>query len=604
MAEALFGDRVPTRAEVPDELKWKLSDIYANDEAWETARAEVEASLPAIAARAGSLGESSSRLLACLRDVDRLSIEFERVYVYAHMRSHEDTADPAAQAMAMAASSLAAAASAAMSFMTPEIISIGRERIDELIAGEEFDDYRFMFSEIWRKQQHVLSASKEALLARASEVASTSENAFSMHTNADMRFPNITDESGAEVELTEERYMRFISSSDRRVRREAFEALFGTYAKSSNTLGATFAGMLKSSRFFSEARHYESDLAASLDGPNIPESVYANLVDTIEGDAGLAPLHRYMSIRRRALKLDDLHMYDLYCPLVDDPYKNIPWDEAKRLALEALVPLGDRYMKDFRAGLDGGWIDVCMNRGKRSGAYSWGGYGTHPYILLNYNGELNDVMTLVHEMGHSMHSFYSRAAQPYVKADYTTFCAEVASTTNEELMLDSLLRSAETKEKKIYLLGSRLERMRQTVYRQTLFASFEREIHSRHASGGDVTAEAIGALWLELNAKYYGPEMIVDDLIKHEWSRIPHFYSPFYVYQYATGYSAAAALARGIVREGEPAVERYMAYLASGGSDFSIELLKRAGVDMSTPAPIIDAIAVFSETLDEIERLI
>lgn len=603
---AASGGEVPSRAEIPDEFKWHLSDIYATDAAWDASHDALRARLPELAAHRGHLGESAKALLACLRLSDELSIEVGKLYVYAHMKSHEDTSLAAYQAMSAKATKLAVDLGAASSFITPEIISVGRERLEKFIdpaeTGHDFDDYRFMIREILRGQEHVLSPAEEELLAKTGEMSSTAENAYSMLTNADMKFPFIKDEDGKETELTEERYMSFISSRERSVRRAAFEALYETYGKSSNTIGATFAGMLKSSRFYADVRKFGSDLEASLHGPNIPVEVYDNLVDTIESN--LAPLHRYVALRKRALGLDELHMYDIYCPLVDDPYKDIPWETAKQMATDALRPLGADYMARFTEGLSGGWIDVYANKGKRGGAYSWGTYGTHPYILLNYNGKLNDVMTLVHEMGHSMHSLYSREKQPPSMCDYTTFCAEVASTANEELLLDHLLRTTEDLDKRIYLLGSRLERIRATVYRQTMFASFERTVHEREQRGEDVTAETLGRIWHELNVKYFGPEIVVDELIDREWSRIPHFYSPFYVYQYATGFSAAAALAHGVLRDGEPAVARYIDYLSSGGSDYSIELLKRAGVDMSTPEPIRDVIRIFSETLDEMERLL
>ena len=423
-----------------------------------------------------------------------------------------------------------------------------------------------------------------------------------MLTNADMKFPSIRDEKGKKVELTEERYIKYISSRNREVRKAAFEALYATYGKNLNTLGATFNGMLKTSRFYADARRYESDLAAALDGPNIPLSVYANLVDTIESN--LKPLHRYMALRKKALGVGKLHMYDIYVPLVKSPYREVSWEEAKKIALSALRPLGDDYMKQFERGLESGWIDVYPNRGKRGGAYSWGSYGTHPYILLNFNGEFNDIMTLVHEMGHSMHSYYSRKNQPYPTSDYTMFCAEVASTTNEELTLNYLLDGETDRKKRIYLLNQRLERIRSTIYRQTMFASFERAVHERNRRGEDTTAEELGRMWKALNAKYFGPGVVIDDGIAMEWARIPHFYTPFYVYVYATSYSAAASLAKGILAEGTPAVERYIRYLSSGSSKNSIELLREAGVDMSTPKPILDAIGLFDETLDEMERLL
>ena len=600
------GGEVPVRADIPDEFKWKLSDIYESDAAWEKGYERLRASLPKLAAKQGTLGKSAADLLSCLRASDEISIELGKLYAYAHMKSHEDTANAAYQAMSAKATTLAVEASAATSFITPEIVAIPRDTLDSFLdpknSGADFDDYRFMIAEILRTQEHVLSHAEEAILAKTGDMASVPENAFSMLTNADMKFPVIEDEDGNDVELTEERYMKYIASRVRGVRKAAFDGLYETYKKSNNTIGATFAGMLKTSRFYADVRKYGSDLEAALNGPNIPVSVYVNLVETIEGN--LAPLHRYMALRKRILGLDELHMYDIYSPLVENPYKDIPWETAKEMAIEALQPLGADYMAQFEEGLSAGWIDVYSNKGKRGGAYSWGTYGTHPYILLNYNGELNDVMTLVHEMGHSMHSFYSRSRQPYPTSDYTIFCAEVASTANEELMLDYLLRTTTDAGKKIYLLNTRLERIRATVYRQTMFASFERTVHERNQRGEDVTAETLGKIWHELNVKYFGPEMTVGDLIDYEWSRIPHFYSPFYVYQYATGYSAAASLARGIVAEGGPAVERYIDFLSSGSSDYSIELLKRAGVDMSTSEPILDAIRIFEETLDEIERLL
>jgi oligoendopeptidase F len=530
----------------------------------------------------------------------------EKIYTYAMMKSHEDTALPANQNLSSRAGTLAVEVSGASSFITPEIISIPedvlRDFIDPAKTGTDFDDYRFMLKEIIRLKEHILPKATEEILALAGEMASVSESAFSMLTDADMRFPVIRDEDGREVELTDERYMKYISSSVRDVRMSAFNGLYDTYGKYNNTIGATFNGMLKSSRFFSRARKYGSDIERALDSGNIPLSVYDNLIATVEGN--LKHLHRYMKLRKKVLGLDELHLYDIYNPLVENPYKDIPWERAKEIAIEALAPLGGEYMAQFKRGLESGWIDVFPNRGKRGGAYSCGVYGVHPYILLNYNGELADVMTLVHEMGHALHSFYSHKARPYPTADYTIFCAEVASTTNEELALDCLINSTTDRDRRIYLLNQRLERVRATVYRQTMFASFERAVHERNQACDDTTADALGKMWLALNEKYFGPDVAIDGQIRLEWSRIPHFYSPFYVYQYATGYSAAAALARRITSEGAPAVGRYMEFLSSGGSDYSIELLKHAGVDMSTPEPIVGALDMFGATLDEMENIL
>ena len=596
------GGDVPARRDIPDEFKWHLSDIYATEDDWERDFERVKALFPRLAAMAGTLGESASNLLECLKLRDEMSAMAEKIYVYAGMRSHEDAADSKYQNLFARARSLSVALAGASSFVTPEIISIPEERLAAFIDGGGFDDYRFAFREMSRSRAHILPRAEEELLARAGDMARAPDDAFSMLTNADMRFPVISDEQGRDAELTEERYMKFISSRDRGVRKAAFDGLYDTYGKYGNTIGAAFNGMLAVSRFFSGSRKYASDIECALFAGNIPMSVYDNLITTVE--TNLNALHRYMALRKKVLGLDELHMYDIYNPLVENPYRDIPWDAAKEMAVEALRPLGEDYLSRFAEGLESGWIDVYANRGKRGGAYSWGAYGTHPYILLNYNGELSDVMTLVHEMGHSMHSYYSRARQPYPTSDYTIFCAEVASTANEELTLDYLLRTAGERTRRIYLLNQRLERVRATVYRQTMFASFERAVHARREEGGDTTAAELGRMWLDLNKKNFGPATFVDEKISREWSRIPHFYTPFYVYQYATGYSAAAALARGITTEGAPAVERYIEFLSSGGCDYSIELLKRAGVDMSEPKPVLDALDMFAATLDEMEDLL
>ncbi|MCD7952027.1 MAG: oligoendopeptidase F [Synergistaceae bacterium] len=492
--------------------------------------------------------------------------------------------------------------SACASYVTPEILDMPQERLEEFAKSPELADYAFSLRELLRQRAHVPSDAEELIIARAGDMAGVADNAFSMLTNADMEFPPIRDEKGEKVEMSEERAVSYLRSPKRSVRKAAFESLYTPYAAMKNTLGATFDGMLKTSKFYAECRRYESPLAEALDANNIPISVYDSLVDTLEGS--LAPMYRYMELRKRILKVKELHMYDLYVPLVADPFKEIAWSEAKEMMFRYLAPLGEEYLAQVRAGLGEGWADVFPNRGKRSGAYSWGTYGTHPYIFMNYTNNLNDVMTLVHEMGHSMHSFYSRRSQHYSTADYCIFTAEVASTTNEVLFLSGLLSETEKKKRRLYLLNRRLENIRTTVYRQTMFASFEREAHLRAANGGDTTPEVLKQLWYELNRKYYGEMIVIDEPLKMEWARIPHFYSPFYVYQYATGFSAATALAQAILEEGAPATERYLNFLTKGGSDYPIELLKGAGVDMSTPEPVKAVVKQFEETLDEMEALL
>jgi oligoendopeptidase F len=595
---------VPERASVPDEFKWRLSDIYPTEEEWERDFELVKADLPKLASKRGTLGRSARELLDCLKLRDEISIRLGRLYSYAAMKSHEDTRDSKYQALSNRAATLAVEVSSAASFITPEIIAIPDAALSSFMDGGacDFSDYRFMLKEIIRQKEHVLTENEEALLAKVGDMANTADAVFSMLTNADMKFADIEDEDGNMVEMSDERYIKYVSSRLRPVRKAAFESLYEAYSRNNNTLGATFNGMLKTARFYADARKYGSDIEASLNGPNIPASVYNNLVSTIEGN--LEPLHRYMALRKKILGLDELRMYDIYVPLVENPYKDIPWETAKKMATDALAPLGGEYMARFKAGLEAGWIDVLPNRGKRGGAYSWWSYGTHPYILLNYNGELSDVSTLVHEMGHSMHTYYSHKNQPFPTSDYVTFCAEIASTTNEELFAHYMLRITEDRQKKIYLLNQHLERIRATVYRQTMFASFERDVHDRNQRGTDTTASEMGAMWRALNIAYFGPDVAVDDEISFEWSRIPHFYTPFYVYQYATGYSAAAALAKAIRTEGAPALSRYIKFLSSGGGNWPIDLLKEAGVDMSTPVPILDVIEIFSRTLDEMESLL
>ena len=596
---------LPERADVRDEFKWRLSDIYASIDDWEKDFKALRARLPEIEEKRGTLGRSAGDLLACLRLRDEISVTAGRLYSYAVMKSHEDTRDSKYQALAGRATTLTVDLSSVTSFITPEIISIPEDDLNSFTQDErtrgDFADYRFMLKEIIRQKAHVLSQAEEELLAKSGDMANAAEDAFSMLTNADMKFAGIKDEEGREAEMSDERYMKYVSSRDRSVRKAAFDSLYAAYGGNNNTLGATFNGMLKASRFYSGARKFGSDLESALDRSNIPMSVYDNLISTIESN--LKPLHRYIALRKKILSLDELHMYDIYSPLVSNPYKDIPWETAKAMATEALTPLGPDYMAQFMSGLKAGWIDVLSNKGKRGGAYSWGTWGVHPFILLNYNGEFSDISTLVHEMGHSMHTFYSHKNQPYPMADYTIFCAEIASTTNEELLIHCLLRTTEEREKRIYLLNQHLERIRATVYRQTMFASFERDVHDRFQRGMDTTAKDLGDMWLALNEKYFGPDATVDREIAFEWSRIPHFYSPFYVYQYATGFSAAAALAKMILEDGEPAVSRYIKFLSSGGSGYSIDLLREAGVDMRTPKPIQDTIDLFSDTLSEMEAL-
>lgn len=431
------GASLPERSAMPAEYKWKLEDIFASAEDWEKSFAAIKSRIPEIAAYKGALAQSPEKMLEFFKLRDELSIELGKLYVYANMKSHEDTGDSKQQGPANRVSALAVEFSAAASYVTPEILAMDDGRLKEFIAAPCLADYAFPLRELLRRKAHVLSEAEELILARSGDMAQTADNAFSMLTNADMEFPPIRDEEGKKVEMSEERAVAYLRSPKRSVRKAAFASLYEPYGKMKNTIGATFDGMLKAAKFYAGCRRYGSPLEEALDADNIPVSVYDSLVSTIEDN--LAPMYRYMKLRRRMLGVRELHMYDLYVPLVEDPYKEIAWSDAKKMMYDYLAPLGGQYIEQIKAGVEGGWADVFPNKGKRSGAYSWGSYGTHPYIFMNYTNNLNDVMTLVHEMGHSMHSWYSRRNQPYATADYCIFTAEVASTTNEVLFLSGLL---------------------------------------------------------------------------------------------------------------------------------------------------------------------
>ena len=460
--------------------------------------------------------------------------------------------------------------------------------------------YEFLLENILKEKPHVLSKKEEELLAAASDCLDAPSSIYSIMTNADMKFGEVTDDDGHKVELTEGNYSSFIKSKNREVRKEAFKKLFGEYKSFENTIATTLSSSIKAFNLGAKIRNYNSALEASLKPNDIPLEVYTNAIKTI--DNNLSSLHRYVALKKKLLGLDEIHMYDLYVPVIDTPKDHIEFDRAVDMAKEGLQPLGEEYLSIFKAGIEGGWIDKYINKGKRGGAYSWGGYDTKPYVLLNYNYELGDVSTLVHEMGHSIHSYYSRKEQSYYYAGYTLFCAEIASTTNEALLIHHLINKEQDKKKKLYLINQELEQIRTTVFRQLMFAEFELYTHESFEAGRPLTAEDYNAKWHELNVKYFGPEMIVDSEIDIEWARIPHFYNDFYVYQYATGYAAASAFAKSILDGEKDAVAKYTTFLKSGGSDYPIEILKKAGVDMTTSKPLEATIDRFNELLDILEK--
>jgi oligoendopeptidase F len=451
-----------------------------------------------------------------------------------------------------------------------------------------------------RRRKHTLSADNERILAMTGEMAASSQLIFGMIDNADIRFPSIKDEEGNDVELTKGRYAKFMESRTRRIRKDAFDALYETYGKQKNTISSTLSSSVKKDLFYSRIRNYSSSREAALFDDNVSVSVYDNLISSVSKN--LDSMHRYMDLRKKALDVDKLHMYDLYVPIVEDIEFKIPYEKAKEMVFDSLDPLGSEYMKALKEGLSGGWVDVYENKGKTSGAFSWGCYDTHPYVLMNYDGIIDHVFTLTHEMGHAMHTYFSNKNQPYIKAGYKIFVAEVASILNEILLTRYMLETLEDEKKKQYILNHYLEQFRGTVYRQTMFAEFEKIIHDNAENQVPLTMESLSGIYHGLNVKYYGENIVVDDLIDLEWTRIPHFYSAFYVYKYALGFSAAAVLSEKIIQKEEGAVEKYLEFLSSGGSDYPVELLKKAGVDMSIPEPVDKALEIFGKLVDEMTR--
>jgi len=595
--------RLPKRHEIPQEYKWRLEDMYPSSEEWEKDFKWVKESLPTMAEYKGKLGQSADSLLKGLNKYTSIMEKVEKLYVYARMKKDEDNSVPESQALMDRAQALMVEYESVVSFLIPEILEIPAEKLQQFLSShEELKPYDHFIENLIRQKEHVLSAREEEILAMAGEIAAAPEQIFSMINDADIRFPSIRDENGEEVELTKGRYIHFMESKDRRVRKDAFTTLYATYEKQKNTIAATLNYSIKKDIFYSRLRKYPSTLKAALDSDNVPVSVYDNLITAVENN--MEYMHKYVSLRKRALSLDELHMYDLYVPIVKDVKMEIPYEDAKKMVEEGLTPLGEEYISILKEGFNNGWIDVMENESKTSGAYSWGCYDTHPYVLLNYQPNIDNVFTLAHEMGHAIHTYSSNKSQPYIKAGYKIFVAEVASTLNEILLTNYLLKKLNDKQQRAYILNYYLEQFRGTVYRQTMFAEFERKIHSMAENGEPLTVENLSDIYYDLNVKYYGPEMTVDREIALEWARIPHFYSSFYVYKYATGFSAAAALADQILDEGEPAVKRYMNFLSSGGSDYPINLLKQAGVDMTTPDPVNNALKTFGQMVEEMEQLI
>lgn len=590
------------RSAIPAACKWHVQDIYADEAAWRAACDEYKAKLPQLKAMQGTL-VTGSAVLAALRLQDALAQLLDKIYAYARLQQDADNTDQHLQALSGEAEGLAASFSNANSFIEPEMLGLGREALEAMLQEEAgLDEYRFYIQNLLRQSAHILSAEKEAVFAQSHLATGTAAAAFRALVSADMQFPEIVDGNGNKASVSEGNYILNMTSPDRELRKNSFRTLMGTYHKYRNTLATTLTGSARTAYFFANAHNYKDTLEAALSEDNIPTSLYDGLIQTVHDN--FAPLHEYIQLKKDVLGVSEFHPYDLYMPLsqAGDSFA-CSFPEACARVEQALAPLGEEYVSTLHKGLTEGWIDVYENKGKRSGAYSWGVYGVHPFVLLNYQQRYNSISTIAHEMGHAMHSYFSSRAQTYINSEYTIFCAEVASTTNESLLLEYTLQHA-TDEQKIYLLNQFLEAVRTTVYRQVQFAEFEKYIHGEITAGRSLQAEKLEAWWLQSNKDYYGSALTVDEELASEWSRIPHFYTPFYVYKYATGYSAATAFASAILSGGEGAVQKYLGFLHAGGSDYSLNILKNAGVDLNTPQPVTVTLQKFAAKLAELKALL
>ncbi|AWK50894.1 oligoendopeptidase F [Clostridium beijerinckii] len=588
------------REEIEEKFKWNVEKVYKNIQEWEKDFEDLKNEAVKLKSYSGKL-VNGEKILEYFKLNEEISRKAEKIYIYAHLKSDEDTSNSTYQSLMSKIDIYMAEFASYTAFFVPEILTLEDKFIEsEINRLDELKKFEFLIRDILKEKPHILSKEMEELLAAASDCLDAPSAIHNILTNADMTFGKIEDEEGNKVELTEGNYSSFIRSKNRNVRKEAFEKLFGEYDKLKNTLATTLTSSLKTFNFSSKVRNYSGALEASLKPNNIPLEVYKNAIKVINDN--LNSLHRYVKIKKKLLGLNELHMYDLYVPVIELPKEKIEFNKGVDIVLDALKPLGAEYLDIFKSGIKDGWIDIYENKGKKGGAYSWGGYDTMPYVLLNYNNELGDVSTLAHEMGHSIHSYYSRKEQSYYYAGYTLFCAEVASTTNESLLIHYLIEKESDEKKKLYLINQELEQIRTTVFRQLMFAEFELYTHETLENGMPLTAEDYNKVWHDLNVKYFGDEIVIDKEVDVEWSRIPHFYSDFYVYQYATGYAAASAFSKSILEGKENAVEKYKGFLKSGGSDYPINILKNAGVDMTTNMPIEATIKRFNELLDMIDK--
>lgn len=595
------SETIRARDQIPQEDTWALEDLYPSDESWEQALSALTARQAEAAAFAGKLGESGETLCAFLHLVEDVDGQSELLANYAMRKADQDTRNATYQAMVGKLMGVLTAVGAAFSFATPEIMAIPEEALEGFYkTAPGLERYRRYLNNERRRREHTLSAAEERLLAAAGEMANAPDTVFGAFLNADMRYPDAVDSEGKPHALSQSTFVPLEESSDRALRKSAYENLYNTLGGMRNTAAGLLDAQNKQQKFFAEARKYGSAREAAMDRTNVPVSVYDNLIEAVHQN--MDKMHRYVRLRKKLLGVDELHFYDVYTPLLKDEPAKIPFAQAKQTVYDALYPLGDGYRAILKEGFENRWIDVYENQGKRGGAYS-AGTKVHPFVLLNYSGSLDSQFTLAHEMGHALHSYLSNKHQNQIDSDYVIFVAEVASTCNEALLMEYLLKKTTDKKERVFLINHFLDQFKGTIYRQTMFAEFEKFMGAAVDAGQTLTADMLCAEYARLCKLYYGEDMVVDDQIAMEWARIPHFYYNYYVFQYATGYSAAIALSRRILREGESAVKDYLGFLSGGCSKSPIDLLKGAGVDMTSPAPVNDALQLFGELLDEMESL-
>jgi len=597
--------KAPQRSEIADQYKWKLEDIYADTTAWMADFQKLQSRMDELSQYKGKLGESAETLYNCLKLQDDLNIILGRLYVYAFLKQDEDTRIPEYQELGGKITSLNSSFGAIESYINPEILQIPEETLRGYIKSYPgLKEYEFFIEDLLRSKAHILSPEEETILAKAGNATAGVEDIFTMIYYADIKFPTIKDENGNEIELTRQRYSEILKSPNREVRRNASQAYNEAYFKYFNSLGATLSTKVRGDWFYSDSRHYSTCLENALDGDNIPNTVVTNLIKAVNDN--LAPLHKYIALRKKVMGLDELHGYDTNVPLVPEAEQKITFDEARELVKDALKPMGKTYGKDLAMGLSSGWIDVYETEGKRSGGYNWGSYSTHPYILMNYNNNMEEVFTLAHEMGHAIHSYYSKRTQNYRNSGYATFVAEVASTTNETIMINYMIDHAKDKKKKMYLLSQQIEEFIGGFYFQTLLTEFELAIHTAVENGEALSAEGMRKTYRDLYQKYWGSDLVIDDWADWGGIRVPHFvtHRPYYVFQYSTSAAAAQAISKKIMAGDKKFRDNYLEFLTWGGSDYPVNELKRIGVDMTSPQPVDDAIAAFSGWVDELDKLL